>query len=416
MAHRGVHMPGGLCRDAKRYPLAFALTIFLFAVWGGAHRIFGIVSPQFERFFTLSYLQSSIVFLSLNLSYFLIALPVALFLRRFGYKLGLVAGLAFFALGALVLYPAVIRHQALFHIVSVVVTGIGWAFLEVSANTLIVGMGPSATAIRRLNLAQCFYPVGLIGTTLFLREFAMPPQSAAFGQFVNDVVRPYVVGGLGALLFALVVETIEFPEVANERPPRGSRAIDDLKGLWQDSAFRCGAAVMAVYSISFSCLWGSTGLYARHVLAAPPAAGWAFFSMAAYWLFAVGRITGTALMSRIAPLHLLAGFAGFALVLCLIPATTDSMAGLTSMLGASFFLSIMFPTIFAQTIKDLGPRTTIGAGVLVGAAGLGSFVGIAALRALAGLSSVVHVNLAVAAVGFGLVLLYALTRKDVAVA
>lgn len=395
----------------KRYPLAFALTVSLFAIWGGAHRIFGIVSPQFERFFALSYLQSSIVFLSLNVSYLLIALPVGLFLRRVGYKLGLVFGLVCFATGALVLYPAVIRHQVLFHVASVAVTGIGWAFLEVSANTLIVRMGSPATAIRRLNFAQCFYPAGLMVASLFASEFTLPPQNAEFGQFVNIVVRPYVVGGLAALLFALIMESVEFPEVANQRPARGSRAIEDLKALWQNTAFRTGAVVLAIYSTGLACLWSSTARYAQHILEVPPAAGWVVFSMATWCLCGAGRIAGTVLMARIDPIRLLAVFAAFAAVLCVVPALSDSVAGLACMLAVSFFISIMFPTIFAQTIKDLGQQTAMAAGVLVAGSGLGGVIGIMAQRAMTGFPGFVHVSLALAGLGFGLVLVYAASLK-----
>lgn len=407
-------MPGGARQSVKRYPLAFALTVSLFAIWGGAHRIFGIVSPQFVRFFELSYLQSSIIFLSLNVSYLLIALPVGLFLRRFGCKLGLISGLLFFALGALVLYPAVIRHQVLFHVVSVVVTGIGWAFLEVSANTLIVRMGSSDTAIRRLNFAQCFYPAGLIVANLFAPEFTLPPQNAEFGQFVNAIVRPYVVGGLGALLFTLIMESVEFPAVANQRPARGSRALDDLKQLRQNPAFRKGVVAFVIYAASLACLWSSTRPYARHVLAVAPAAGWVFFSMATWGLCGAGRIVGTVLMGRIDPIRMLAVFSAFAAALCVVPAFDDGMVGLVCMLGASFFISIMFPTIFAQTIKDLGQQAAIGAGVLVAGSGLGGVIGIVAQRAMAGFPGFVHVSLALAGLGFGLVLLYALSPKTAA--
>jgi FHS family L-fucose permease-like MFS transporter len=407
-------MPGETRQSVKRYPLAFALTVSLFAIWGGAHRIFGIVSPQFQQFFALSYLQSSIIQLSLNVSYLLIALPVGLFLRRFGCKLGLISGLLFFALGALVLYPAVLRHQVLFHVVSVVVTGIGWAFLEVGANTLIVRMGSSATAIRRLNFAQCFYPAGLIVANLFAPEFTLPPHSAEFGQFVNVIVRPYVVGGLGALLFTLIMESVEFPDVANQRPPRGSRAIDDLKQLRQNSAFRSGLAAFVIYAAAVACLWSSTIPYARHVLGVPPAASWVIFSMMTWFLLGAGRIVGTVLMGRINPIRLLAIFAAFAAALCAIPAFDHSVVGLVCLLGVSFFVSIMFPTLFARTIKDLGQQATIGAGVLVAGSGLGGVIAIIAQRTMAGFPGFVHVELALAALGFGLVLRYAIAQNTAA--
>jgi FHS family L-fucose permease-like MFS transporter len=250
----------------------------------------------------------------------------------------------------------------------------------------------------------------LIVAGLFAPEFTLPPQSTEFGQFANTVVRPHVIGGLGALLFALVMESVEFPAVANERPVRKTRVIDDIKILRHSIEFRTGVAVLAVYSAGLSFLWGSTARYARHVLDMPPAAGWVVFSLATWCLCAAGRIAGTALMGRIDPMRLLAAFAVCAAALCLVPAIGDSVIGLGCMLAASFFISIMFPTIFARTVKDLGPQTAIGAGILVAGSGLGGLFSVVVQRALAGFSSFVHISLAVAGLSMGLVLLYAVFR------
>jgi MFS transporter, FHS family, L-fucose permease len=403
-------MSDGSRRNHKRYPLAFALTVLLFAVWGGAHRVFNAVAPQFEKFFAYDHLQSSIVFVSLNLSYLLIALPVALFLRRFGYKLGLVGGLGAFSLGALLLYPAVIRHETVFYVAAVAITGAGWAFLEVSANTLIVRMGPPDTAVRRLNLAQCFYPAGLALTSLFSTNLTLPLQNLLPGTFVDDVVRPYVMVGLCVLLLAFVIENADFPKLASERHPRGARAIDEIKALYALPSFRTGVAALAVFTTGLVCLWGSTSRYAIHTLNTPVFVGGVTFSMLTWWLCLAGRLVGTGLMSRIDPLRLLAAFAAFATVLCLVPAFDESVVALGCMIAASFFISIMFPTIFAVTVRDLGPLTKMGAGILVAASGLGGFVGIMAQRTLTGVPGFVHVSLMIAGSCFTVVLLFALSQ------
>jgi FHS family L-fucose permease-like MFS transporter len=221
---------------------------------------------------------------------------------------------------------------------------------------------------------------------------------------------------LGALLFALVVESIEFPPVAYQRPSRDTRAVDDIRLIWKSAAFRSGVAALAVYSAGMSCLWGSTGRYARHLLDAPPAGGWIVFQMVAWSLLAAGRISGTLLMGRIDPIRLFAVFAASASVLCMVPAFSDSFAGLGCMLGASFFISILFPTVFADAVKDLGTQTPMGAGLLVAGAGFGAFAGMLVMRTLAGTAGSVHAGLAVAALGFGLLPLYALKRKAAAAA
>jgi len=275
---------------------------------------------------------------------------------------------------------------------------------------LIVQMGPAKTAVRRLNLAQCFYPAGLIVAMVFGQHLTLPPHDTAYGALIDGVVRPYIMVGLGVLLLAIIIENAEFPKIANERALRASNTLDDIETLWAEPKFRNGLAALAAFTTGLVCLWACSTRYAQHVLTVAPASGWMIFSMTTWWLCAAGRVVGTGLMIRIDPLRLLAAFTAVAVVLCAVPAFSDGIIALGCMIAASFFISIMFPTIFAQSIKDLGPRTKLGAGFLVAASGLGGFIGTMAQWALAGYPGFVHVSLLVAGLSFSLVLLFAVAN------
>ncbi len=390
-------------RGAKRYPVALTVTIGLFALWGLAHRLHGIISPEFRAFFAYDHVQAALAFSSAGLSYCVVAIPAALFLRRFGYKLGLVSGLSAFSIGAFLLYPAVARHDDLFYVAAIIIIGAGWAFLETSANPLIVQMGPPETAIRRLNLAQTLYPVGLV-LGVYLAPLITPPSVPV--QDLEVLVRPYVIIGLSVLLLAFLVEYIEYPRVASERTAAGISVREEIRALWSTPLFRLGLVTLATFMLGLVCLWGITSRYAHQVLPAVSKATVAELSLSTWILCGIGRATGTALMYRFDPNRVLVVFASAAVALSLAAAVSLSQAGLVCLIGASFFISIMFPTIFANAIQGLGASTKIASGLLVTAAGFGVSAGNLAMTAVARHSGL-QTALIVAGLCFAGVLAYA---------
>ena len=403
-------MTGNTRLGIKRYRLAFVATVCLFATWGLVNHASGVVSPQLVAFFDFDPLQSALAQTSFGLSYFLFAVPAALFLRRFGYKLGLVLGLSTLSFGALMLYPAFSQHLPPFFLATVIITGTGWAFLETCANPLIVQMGPPETAVRRLNIVQCFYPVGLLAAAYFGRSITLPDAHVTDAHFAEAVVRPYIVVGLVVLLMAFLIENVEFPPVAVERAAKKTRVRDEFRSLLAQPMFRFALAAMAACMMALVCLWGVAGEYFR--LAVPELFKSTLDDVSLYlWIACgIGRFAGTGLMFRFDPARLLVLFSGACLGMAALAGVTISMSGFAFLIGASFFISIIFPTIFAGAIRDLGTLTKSASGLVVTAAGLGGIVGTIVMRVVM-LFPAVRFALVVASLCLAVVLAYAVSAQ-----
>jgi MFS transporter, FHS family, L-fucose permease len=406
-------MTGEARQGTKRYTLAFVATMCLFAVWGLAHRVSGIVSPQFVAYFSFTPFQSALTQTSFGISYFVFAIPAALFLRRFGYKLGLIFGLAGFSIGSFLLYPAISQHQPFFFLAAVIVSGVGWAFLETSANPLIVRMGPPETAVRRLNLAQSIYPVGLLIAAWLGRDIVLPTWHIIDAQFAATVVRPYVIVGLGILLLAFLIENIEYPAVAIERTGKTTRSRDEIHSLLAQPMVRFGLVAMAACMMALVSLWGVCGQYVQLAAVDNSVMTAAKLPMYMWLACGIGRFAGTGLMVRYDPGRLLVIFTGACLGCAVLAGAMVGVAGIFCLLGASFFISIMFPTIFAGTIQDLGETTKTASGMLVTAAGFGGILGTITMR-LANAVSAVNFPLIVASLCLAVVLAYALAGRRAA--
>ena len=398
-------MAGKKRHGVTKHPVAIIVTISLFAIWGFANRIHDIVAPQFNRYFALNDIQSMLSYASFGLSYVFLAVPAAMFLRRFGYKLSLVMGLAAFSIGAFLLYPAVTHHEPLYYVAAVVATGSGWAVLETSANPLILRMGPQESAVRRLNLAQTVYPLGLI-VAYWLGRHIVLPSSAADGQFLEDVVRPYVVVGLAVMLLGFLIEYIEFPKLASERDAKGVSMRREATELLSRVPFRFALLAMAIYMTGLVLLWSSTAAYARHAVPGISKAELIQLTLYTWVACTCGRAAGTALMYWINPNRLMAVFALIAAASPLIALTIHGYEGIALLLGTTFFIGIMFPTIFGTAVNGLGGLTKTASGLMVTAAGAGMCIGMLANKVFT-VIGLVHVSLTAASLFFAGVMAFA---------
>jgi MFS transporter, FHS family, L-fucose permease len=374
-------------RGTRQYPLALASTFALFTIWGLAHRVYADVSPQFTDFFQLTGTQAAWSQSVFTIAFFVLAIPAALFLRRFGYKLALVFGLASFSVGALLLYPAITQHEYMFFFGGVIVLGAGWAWLETSANPLIVEMGSPGTAVQRLNFAQAFYPLGVgagveLGKWLAQSNLRLPVE-----QLAQAVVRPYVIVGLCVLLVAFLIENIDFPSVATERSNKEMRFRDGFRTLLSRPMFRMGVIALGAYILAHVVLWAVVFGYARHAL---PAASRITAMEVATWslvTYGIGRFAGTAMMYWVEPNRLFAICAGACVVLTATAVAVGGMLGVFCLLATNFFMSIMYPTIFATTISGLGPLTKTASGMLVTGMGMAATLATLALNMAAKFST-----------------------------
>jgi FHS family L-fucose permease-like MFS transporter len=396
------------------------LIVSLFFLWGMANNLNDILITQFKKVFTLSDLKSGLVQSAFYTGYFVFAIPAALYVKRFSYKAAVVTGLFLYALGAFLFYPAAaVREYSLF-LGALFIIASGLAFLETSANPLIIAMGDPATAERRLNFAQSFNPFGCIAGILIGREYilsgheptsgelaAMAP--AALEQFYQTeshaVQGPYLV--LGAIVFcwALLVLLVKFPKVATESADVGAGSWADYKSLLRNGRFMFGVTAQFFYVGAQVCLWSYTIRYGQEALPGTGEKELANYLLISLVIFMLGRFVATALMANIKPSVLMMSYAIINVLLCAVAVALPNYLGMWALVATSFFMSLMFPTIFALSVKDLGEQSKTGSSLVIMA-----IIGGAVITALVGYVSdmaSIHIAVLVPLACFVVIALYA---------
>ncbi|MDE1939140.1 MAG: MFS transporter [Alphaproteobacteria bacterium] len=353
----------------KTYSIAIILTVAMFAIWGLAHRLYDFLQPEFAAALSLNAYQTDLAAWALSLGYPLATIPAAMLTRNFGYKTGVMFGLGGFAVGMFLFYPAANQHEYVFLLAAALVIGLGLATLEIAADPLIVRLGPVESAVRRLNLAQTLNGIGAVGGLYLGKQILESARQHPVDQLAATLVTPYFFIGAGVLFFAFLADNTEFPPVARERVAKNDSTIADFGRLFSNRLYLIGAVALLICSVSQVVMWGFTVRYAQ--VAAPGIVGtdvllWAFYA------FLVGRVAGTALMYLMNPSRVLALFAVGGALCVVVAATAGGQTGIWCILGASFFLSVVFPTIFASAIRDLEAQTKSGSAFLMLAAGLGA--------------------------------------------
>lgn len=416
-------------RDTREhYVLPMVLIICLFFLWGVANHLNDILIPHFKKAFLLSDLQSGLVQSAFYMGYFLFALPAGLVMRRFGYKAAVLAGLILFGTGALLFYPAAeIREYALF-LGALFIIASGLAFLETSANPLMTVLGDPATAERRLNFAQAFNPLGAISAVLLGREFILSgvePTADEFAQMTavelaafqaseaQAVQTPYLIIAAVVFVWAVFVAVTRFPaaarrpantEVAVQRPPA-------LRGLLVHRRFVFGVVAQFFYVGAQVGIWSFMIRYAQQEvpgMGEKTAATYLTWSLGA---FMIGRFVGTALMGKVSPSKLMGTYALCNVGLTLFAVIAGGHVGLLALASTSFFMSIMFPTIFANALRGLKELTQIASSFLVM-----SIIGGAVLTAMMGFisdESSIRMAMTVPAVAFIVVALFGLSGREI---
>ncbi len=392
----------------RTHALAFCLTISLFALWGLAQRLYDTLVPPFAKVFDLDSFGLVLTQSVYSIVYFLFAIPAALYARKFGYKAAIVFGLGSFGVGAFLFYPAAEQHAFLFFLFAAAMMSCGWIFLEVSANPLIARMGSIETSAQRLNFAQAFYPVGVLLAVYIGRWLILSDLSLPIGRLADAVVQPYIVIGAGVLLLAFLVDKVRFPAVATERVEHGSGARREFRTLLSRPLFMFGVAAQFFYVAAQVGTWTLTTPYVDTALPGIAATSAADVLLWSLLLYGSGRFIGTALMTWIDPDQLLSVFAGAGVLLAAIATGTGGQLGVICMVATSFFMSIMFPTILASTIRDLGPLTKSGT-ALVYMGGVGGMAGLALMHLVWTISSIQFAML-VPCLSYAVVLAFAIAN------
>jgi MFS transporter, FHS family, L-fucose permease len=394
------HMPAPGTTTHQLVPVApLALIVGLFFLWGVANNLNDVLIPHFKKAFFLTDLQSGLVQSAFYLGYFVLALPAAILMRRSGYKQAVVTGLILFGIGALLFYPAAQARAYSWFLLALFVIAAGLAFLETSANPLITVMGDPATAERRLNFAQAFNPLGSITGVLLGRQFILsgvepkPEELATLSATQLDqfqigeagaVQVPYVLIAAVVLLWATLVGLCRFPAIATtpSEEDRNASTWRMAGALLGHKRYVFGVIAQFFYVGSQVGIWSYMIRYAQQEI---PGLGEKSAALYLTWslvLFMLGRFASTALMTRFAPARLMGYYAIANIVLTLIAVAGGAELGVLALTMTSFFMSIMFPTIFANSMKGLGTLTKTASSFLVM-----SIIGGAVLTALMGLIS-----------------------------
>ena len=398
------------------------LVVSLFFLWGVANNLNDILIKQFKKVFELSDFQAGLVQSAFYFGYFTLAVPAAMFMRRFGYKGAIVVGLLLYASGAFLFYPAAEKHAYVLFLLALYVIASGLAFLETSANPLITVLGPREGAARRLNLAQAFNPLGSITGVLVGQHFILSgneptaeqvaamtaAERAAFYATESAAVQvPYLVIGAIVVVWALLFMISRFPRTrdSDAEDARGG-GMAHLVDLLRDRYFMLAVAAQFVYVGGQVGVWSYLIRYAQVTVPGTPEKVAANFLTAGLVLFMLGRFAGAALMRYVAPARLLATYALINAALCTVAVGLPGPVGLYALVAASFFMSIMFPTIFALGLDGLDDeKRKLGSSLLVM-----SIIGGAILTAVMGATSDafgIHWAMAVPLFSFAIVLMFA---------
>jgi FHS family L-fucose permease-like MFS transporter len=414
--------------------LPFLLTTMIFFVWGMSNNLADILVQQFKKSFSLSLLQAQLVQTAVYLAYGTMAIPAALLMRRFGYKVGLLVGLITFGTGTLLFWPAAVVGRYPFFLFALFVVGSGSSVLETAANPLISQFGDPASSERRLNFAQAFNPPGtivgvLVGTWFIFSgiekkplEIAAMQAQGTYAAYLHSeilrVVPTYVVMGLAVMALAACIGAVKFP--ANLVAGSGVVEAPEASGgggSW-GRLLRTPHLMFAVVA-QFFCVgaqvstWSTLIPYMRtYTTANEKTAG--YFLTATLVMFALGRILSTLLMRYISPGKMVGAYAVSNFCLLMFGIAHPGMSGAYAILTTSFFMSVMFPTIFALGVKDLGADTKLGGSLIVM-----SIIGGAIFPPLMGWvtrsTGSVALGYFLPAVGYVVVALYALLAPRVSV-
>ena len=358
--------------------LPFVLIVSCFAAWGAAANLTDVLVGVFRRIFDMSNFQSSLVQFAYYGAYFTLAIPAAFINRRFGYKVGVLAGLGLAAVGGLLFIPAsqVLVYE--FFLLALFVLAAGLSILETSANPLAIAMGPEESATQRLNLAQAFNPVGanigvLLGAVLILpgltseaAKTIMSPEELRASQEadLSLVLGPYVGIAIVLVLIWLLILRSRMDVPVEAAPELGEADGGAFKRLWRNRHYRYGVAAQYFNVAAQVCAWTFTILYAQDVVGlSAEAAGW--FLQASLVLFLVSRFVMTWLLGIFRPALLLLLMGALGVAFCLIAMFSQNMVGLLAVVGISLSLSLMFPTIYGVALKGLGQDAKFGAAGLV---------------------------------------------------
>ncbi|WPR71149.1 L-fucose:H+ symporter permease [Flavobacterium sp. NG2] len=367
----------------KEVLIPFILITSLFALWGFANDITNPMVAAFGTVMEISTAKAALVQFAFYGGYATMAIPAALFVRKYSYKKGIILGLVLYAFGALLFYPAAKYEIFEFFLISLYILTFGLAFLETTANPYILSMGDERTATQRLNLAQAFNPIGSLMGMFVASKFILvaldsdkrnemgeliftnldEAQKAIIRTHDLEIIRnPYVILG-GVVIFMLIlISILKMPKRAHDS--NQDSAMDSFKRLMKNGKYREGVLAQLFYVAAQIMCWTFIIQYAENIGVTKATAQ--NYNILAMGMFLTSRFICTYLMRFINAKKLLTIFAIGAMMTTSGAILIEGTLGLYSLIATSFFMSLMFPTIYGIALNGLGnDDSTLGAAGLV---------------------------------------------------
>jgi MFS transporter, FHS family, L-fucose permease len=361
------------------YTLTFILVTSLFFLWALPNNLNDILIPQFMKSFELNRLQAGLVQSAFYLGYFVFALPAALIMDRYGYKVGLLAGLLIFASGCFLFWPAALAGKYAFFLSALFIIAAGLAFLETGSNSFIAILGDPDKSEQRLNLSQSFNPLGsmtgvLVGTVFIFSGTELSTAgiekmklAGTYKQYLHDEIMrvgpPYLIIGTIILICAFLIWRAKFPE--GDKKEKGStQNSGKFSELFRYPHFLKGVLAQFFYVGAQVGTWSFLIQYIKDYMHKSEKEAGIYLTISLL-SFAAGRFASTAMMKKFEPKILMGIYGSINVAMVAIAIITPGLIGGWALILSSFFMSLMFPTIFALGVKGLGPNTKIGASGII---------------------------------------------------
>ncbi len=357
--------------NSTRIP--FILITCLFFLWGFAHNLDPILIPHLKKSFTLTTTQSTLVDSSVFVAYFIMAMPAGFIMKKWGYKMGIIAGLLLFAIGSFLFVPAANHQSYNYFLIALFIIACGLTILETAANPYASRLGDPATATQRLNLVQSFNGLAValapaIGARLILTKGYSDAElasmtdvgrKAALAMEAYTVKTPYTILGIVLLVIAAIFYFIQLPDIRESSDHKAT-----IKETLKHSHLKWAVIAQFFYVGAQVCVLSLFILYVTQSAQIKEIQAADYLSIGGL-AFLIGRFLGTALMRFIQPRKLLTAYALICVALCVIAIVGHGTITIYTLIAICFFMSIMFPTIFSLGIDSLGKDTEMASSLIV---------------------------------------------------
>lgn len=383
----------------NKYRIPFILITSLFFMWGFARAILDVLNKHFQENLDISITQSTLIQTTTFLGYFLMAIPAGRIIARFGYRNAVVTGLSIFGIGAICFIPGSLTASFPIFLLALFIIGCGLVVLETAANPYVAELGDKQSAPSRLNLAQSFNGLGCILAPTLVGGYL-------FSEKDSNIMIPYSIMAVIVLIVALIFSKIQLPQI--EKADSKKTFAIAIRSLWNNKKFRLGFFALFCYEIAEISI---NSLFINYASSdgwlSPKEASWVL-SFGALGLFMTARIAGSWIMNRINANRVLltcAAMTTLGATLVMLNIGTFSHIGLFLCYA---FEAIMFPTIFAITIRDVADNIETASSILM-MTPIGGAIGTMLMGIMADNTSI-SLAFAVPALGYICVMLYALFK------